>query len=176
MANTKYRLSAGVGVSPEREINLLEQMSRKGWHLTGMRGLFYRFERGTPHEYDYAVNTEVHINSEMMSFYEASGWTPIVTGNGIQVFRAEAGATPIFSDSESEIELLSKNRKLSGKLSLVALSLLIVWLILTNTMELNRIVSNGLGLLTYSFFVFTFLPFVGFSVSINKRRKASSLK
>ncbi|MNV64785.1 hypothetical protein D3C71_1574470 [compost metagenome] len=107
----------------------------------------------------------------MMSFYEASGWTPIVAESGYQIFRAEAGSTPIFSDSESEIELLSRNRQQYGKWSLVPMSLIIMCIIAITWMEWGTIVFTGLGLFMLVCFIFTFLPFIGFSLSLRKKKR-----
>ncbi|WP_410512879.1 DUF2812 domain-containing protein [Paenibacillus sp. BR2-3] len=167
----KYRMSGGLAMAPVSDMNLLKKMSQKGWHVTGMRGIFYRFEKGLPHDFDYSLNLEERINPEMMSFYEASGWTPIVAESGYQIFRAKAGSSPIFSDSESEIELLSRNRQQYGKWSLVPMSLMIVFIIVANWIEWDTFIFTGLGLFMFVCFIFTFLPFIGFSISLHRRKR-----
>lgn len=166
----KYRLSGGLAMAPESDMALLKKMSRQGWHVTGMRGISYRFEKGVPHDYDYSLNLEKRINPEMMSIFEASGWTPVVAVNGFQIFRAEAGSPPIFSDVESEIELLAKNRQLYGKCSLVLLSALIICIITAKWMEWNLFIFTGVGLVLVVCFIFTFFPFIGFSRSLHKKK------
>jgi hypothetical protein len=166
----KYRMSGGLAMTPESDMKLLKKMSQKGWHITGMRGIFYRFEKGLPHDFDYSLNLEERINPEMMSFYEASGWTPIVAESGYQIFRAKAGSSPIFSDSESEIELLSRNRQQYGMWSLIPMSLMIVCIILANWIEGYTIICTALGLFMSVCFIFTFFPFIGFSISLRKKK------
>ncbi|MFE4714329.1 MULTISPECIES: DUF2812 domain-containing protein [unclassified Paenibacillus] len=166
----KYRMSGGLAMTPESDMNLLKEMSQKGWHVTGMRGFFYRFEKGARHDFDYSLNLEERINPEMMTFYEASGWIPIVAENGYQIFRAEAGSSPIFSDSDSEIELLSRKRQQYGKWSLVFMSLMIVCIIVANQIEWDAFIRTGLMLFMVCF-IFTFLPFIGFSKSLYMRKR-----
>lgn len=167
----KYRISGGLAMTPGLDMNLLKKMSQKGWHVTGMRGIFYRFEKGMPHDFDYSLNLEERINHDMMSFYEASGWAPIVAENGYQIFRSEAGSSPIFSDTESEIELLSRSRRQYGKWSLVPLSLLIVCIVAAGRMEWDNIIFTALGILMLVCFIFTFFPFIGFSLSLRRRKR-----
>nr|WP_275262591.1 DUF2812 domain-containing protein [Paenibacillus tepidiphilus] len=151
-------------------MHLLKRMSQRGWHVTGMKGMLYRFEQGGPHDYDYALNMEEQVNPEMFSLFEASGWTPVIAFDGLQIFRAEAGTSPIFSDSESEAEQLSKNRQQYGKWSLVPLCLAIICFILRNQVEGAGELFFFLGLFMLVCFVFTFFPFIGFSLSLRKKR------
>lgn len=37
MAN--YKMSGGLAMTPERDMKLLKDMSKKGWHLAGMKGI-----------------------------------------------------------------------------------------------------------------------------------------
>ncbi|WP_151733438.1 DUF2812 domain-containing protein ['Paenibacillus yunnanensis' Narsing Rao et al. 2020] len=166
----KYRMSNGWAISPGKDMLLLKRMSRQGWHVTGMKGMLYSFEQGGPHDYDYALNMEERVTPEMMALFEASGWTPVVAFDGLQIFRAEAGASPIFSDSESEAELLSKNRQQYGKWSLVPFCLAIICFILKNQVEEAERLFFCLGLFMLVCFVFTFFPFIGLSLSLRKKR------
>lgn len=168
----KYKMSNGLAMMPERDMKLLKDMSRKGWHLVGMNGIFYRFEEGKSCDYDYALNTEMEIDKDMLSFYEASGWSPVVIGPGYQIFRAKEGTAPIFSDVDSEEGVLQRNQKMSGKWASIFGILLAIWFITTSVFELGFIAVMIMVVLVICF-VFAFFPFVGFSRSLKKLRKMS---
>ena len=106
--NRKYIIGSGIAISPEKDMALFKKMSKQGWHMSGIMLCWYCFEKGEPADYDYASNMESKVTKDMLSIYEESGWTPVVACNGFQIFRAKAGATPIFSDRASEIEALEK--------------------------------------------------------------------
>jgi hypothetical protein len=166
----KYKISGGLAMMPERDMKLLKAMSKKGWHLAEMKGIFYRFEEGEACDYDYALNTEMEIDKDMLSFYEASGWSPVVLGPGYQIFRATAGTTPIFSDKESKEEVLQRNQRMSGKWASFFVILLVIWFIVTSVIDLGFITVMVTMALVVCF-VFTFFPFVGFSRSLQKLRR-----
>ena len=170
MVKYKYKMCSGLAIMPEHDMKLLKDMSKKGWHLVGMKGLLYRFEKGEACDYDYALNTEMVIEKDMLSYYEASGWYPVVIEPGYQIFRAKEGTVPIFSDKASEEEVLEKNQKHTGKWASVFGILLAAWLIIMNIINLGFIKVVVLIALN-TCFVFTFLPFLGFSRSLRKLRK-----
>lgn len=170
MTMAKYKMSGGLAMTPERDMKLLKDMSKKGWHLVGMNGIFYRFEEGKSCDYDYALNTEIKIDKDMLSFYEASGWSPVVIAPGYQIFRAKAGNAPIFSDIDSEEEVLQRNQKRSGKWASVFGILLVIWFIVTSVIDLGFVTVMVMMALMVCF-VFAFLPFIGFSRSLKKLSK-----
>jgi len=114
MAKYKYRMGYGLAISPEKDMQMFAKMSAKGWHLTENQGFLYRFEQGEPHEYIYELNMDMETEEDMYSLYEESGWTPVIKEKGMHIFRAEKGTPPIFSDSESKVELLEKERWIFG--------------------------------------------------------------
>lgn len=166
---TKYKICGGLAMMPEHDMKLLKDMSKKGWHLVGMKGIFYRFEEGEPCDFDYALNSEMEIEKDMLSYYEASGWSPVVICPGYQIFRAKEGTNPIFSDRSSEEEVLQKNQKLSGKWASIFGVLLVVWFIAANLIDLGFFTIMVMVVLIICF-VFTFFPYVGYSRSLGKLR------
>ena len=167
----KYRMCSGLAIAPNRDLNMLQQMSRKGWHLAAMAGLgfCYRLEEGEAHSYQYALSMEPAVNAEMLSLYKASGWTPVVACNGYQIFRAEPGTAPIFSDTDSEIEVLRKNRKTAGVGSLLFGAVLALLLGLIIFVQWN-VPFAILLFIAWGLFGFFFFPFVGFSVSLQRKK------
>jgi len=160
--NHKYIMGSGIAISPEKDMALFKKMSNQGWHMNGTMMWWYRFEKGEPADYDYASNMEATVTKDMISIYEESGWMPIVAHNGFQIFRAAAGATPIFSDLESEIESLEEIRRNTVKgavlwgLPLVLIRVAIV--MFTATGSLPWVILTVL-------FVFCLFPFVANALS-----------
>jgi hypothetical protein len=166
----------GLAMMPDYDMQKLKEMSQKGWHLSHLSGLLYRLEEGVPHDYDYAVNLESNITSEMLSIYEASGWTPIVAENGYQIFRADAGTTPIFSglestESEIEIEMLKNMQMRCVKWTAIVFSLIVVFCVVSQWIDIHQIILLLLLWILVVLFMFTVLPIIGCGISIYRKRK-----
>ena len=74
MAKTTYRMCGGLAVMPGHDMAMLKRMSAKGWHVTGVnRALLYRFERGEPHGFDYAVDFQRDFSEEARELYGLGG-------------------------------------------------------------------------------------------------------
>lgn len=170
---SKYRFITGLAINKEKDIKVMQEMSEKGWHLAGTKGVFlYRFEQGEPMQYDYAINMEMSVDEEMLTLYKSSGWTPVVAQPGCQIFRGKRGNPPIYSDVNSEIELLENNRRLAGKIALLFFALLLLLFALGGGLiKSYPIIFLFLFLILIIPFVFTFLPFLGYTRTIYKKRK-----
>ncbi|MGN0594278.1 MAG: DUF2812 domain-containing protein [Hominimerdicola sp.] len=173
---SKYRLCWGLAMAPDKDMKMLEKMSAKGWHLTEFKGGMYKFEKGECHEYIYNLNMEPLevFNDEMLSMYKESGWTPVILQNGCQIFRAEKGTHPIFTDSESKIELFQKNRGSLIKPSIISIIILIIITIML--VIFDSVYWRVAWFLSWFFFVFTVFPLVGFTMLIRKAQKAEKEK
>ena len=142
MAKTTYRMCGGLAIMPGHDMAMLKRMSAKGWHVRGInRALLYRFERGEPHDYDYAVDFQRDFSEEARELYGLGGWEPVVLGSGWQIVRAEAGTTPLYTDDDAEAETLRESR------SWACLALCVAF-------------AAG--------FVFSLFPFVGYTRSLRK--------
>lgn len=166
---SKYKCSWGFAIAPEKDMKMLENMSKKGWHLEGMSGLRYRFEKGECHEYIYDFNMEEKVEEGMLSIYESSGWKLIFSDSGFQVFRAEKGTIPLFTDNESKVEVLQRHKK---AYSIPALICTILFLISIYVM----MVKDGIGYVILSVvlcwsMIFTVFPYIGFSNGIRKEKR-----
>ncbi len=169
MAKYKYRMGYGLAISPEKDMQMFAKMSAKGWHLTDLGGMLYRFEQGEPHEYIYELNMDMETDEDMYSLYEESGWTPVIKEKGMHIFRAEKGTAPIFSDTESKVELMEKERRLFGFYALgwgIALAVVIVLACLFE----SKLWAIPLVIFWVQF-VFGFFPFVGLCRQIRKERE-----
>ncbi len=165
----KYRASNGLAIMPQQDMRMLAMMSQKGWHLSAMRGIFYWFEKGEPCSCQYAVNFETSVDDEMLSIYAASGWAPVLVNEEFQIFRAEQGASPIFSDAESEIEVLQRSKKPFGVYSLIMGFLVIAGFGLGFAFDLLIVKLIGTAFLVC--FIFVFFPYLGLCYRIWRRSK-----
>ncbi len=172
----KYRLCGGLAMMAEHDMGMLKDMSAKGWHVSGLSGgLFYRFEQGVPHDFDYAVGFERDFTPEVQKLFRAGGWHPVIAALGWQILRAEAGETPLFTDEESKGEALRAVRARTGRWALVWAALLAVLLAAEMHLDAQGVepaasaclvgaVAAGAGL------TFTALPFFGYTASLRRLR------
>jgi hypothetical protein len=163
----KYKICNGLAIMPKKDMKRLKNMSKKGWHLKRMKGIFYVFESGEAKDYDYALNSEIVVEKDLTSFYEASGWRAIILNNGYQIFRAPEGTKPIFTDVESKLEVLQKNKVTFRKWTTIFGVLLVLWLILENIVGLKGFFFPGYIVLV-SCFIFVFFPYLGLMNTIRK--------
>ena len=173
MIMNKYRFCNGLAIFPEHDMKMLSEMSRSGWHFVGFSGLMYKFEKGEPMPYIYSVNFEKSVGDDMLELYRESGWEPVVVQNGYQIFRAADGTPPIFSDKQSEIDIVKEQKNLCGRGALISLGILLV---LATVLHLTAIHSFFwfLIIVPLGSFIFTFFPFMGSILHIRriqKRRK-----
>ena len=117
---------------------------------------------------------EATVTKDMLSIYEGSGWLPVVACNGFQIFRAVAGATPIFSDVESEIESLEEIRRnmVKGAViwgSAVILTGLAVF-VFTDTENLLWVALTVLFMFCLFPFVANILSYFGIGKMLRKKR------
>lgn len=172
----KYRLCGGLALMPDHDMKLLENMSAKGWHLSGFSfGFFYRFEGGEPHAYDYAVAIERDCPPEAQELFCAGGWELVVMGPGWQIMRAEAGATPLHTDASSEAEALVESRKAMGRTALAcALIAALAFMLQAWFSAQGNGVASTVCLMASvaaaAVFVCTFLPFLGYTRTLRKIR------
>jgi hypothetical protein len=174
----KYIIGSGIAISPEKDMALFKKMSKQGWHMSGTRLSWYRFEKGEPTDYDYASNMELKVTPDMLALYEQSGWKPIVACDGFQIFRAAQGATPIFSDLESEIEALEEIKRNSIKSAFFwGLAAVCGFLILI-LMPLFFAAANLIWWIVAILFVLAWIPFamqvtgaIGICKILRKKRK-----
>ncbi len=159
MAKYQYRMGNGLAIRPEKDMQMFGRMSAKGWHLTESHGFLYRFEQGEPHAYIYALCMDMDSGEEMYPIYEESGWTPVIREPGMHIFRAEKGTAPIFSDTESKVELMQKERRTFGFYAL-GWGLALVLCIVLSVLFPAKLWAIPL-LLCWVQFVFGCFPFVG---------------
>ena len=163
--NRKYILGSGIAMNPEKDMALFKDMSKQGWHFSGTMLSWYRFEKGEPANYDYASNMEFKVTEDMLSMYQESGWTAVVSCDGFQIFRAEAGAVPIFSDLESEIEALKEirwhNIKSAGVWGMILVATRLAEFLISDLSNVIWLLLLGLFMFSGAIFIFQTVSAVG---------------
>lgn len=167
---SRYRFCSGLAIFPERDMKMLSDMSVSGWHLVGFSGLMFKFEKGEPIHYIYSVNFEMSASEDMLEIYRESGWEAVVSKAGYQIFRAVEGTQPIFSDKQSEIDVLKEQRKFCGKGSLISLAILLIFIAVTFVMDIHSLFKLFI-IVPLICFIFTFFPFLGIMFHIRRIQK-----
>ncbi len=134
------------------EARWLKSMSADGWHLKNVGFLIYEFEKGEPHDYEYALDFRIEVRTDMQEYrglIEDSGWHYLTHMGGWQYFRIDANKTAgaeIYSDTKS---LMGKYWRVLGILGLSALPLLVIFL--------NYVLSQPTVTHTFPIYVFSIL-------------------
>lgn len=162
----KYRLCSGLALAADYDMRMLQKMSQKGWHLAKLKSIVYCFEKGESCHYDYSVSFESRVSAPMLELYEAAGWTPIVIGCGYQIYRATHGTTPIYTDTESQVDLYESNCMLMRKSSIINGLIVFALLVAAVVTDWNFILF--IAIIPWTLFIFHFLPYLGYRRTLKK--------
>ena len=94
----------------EKEANWLCEMSKKGWHLRGVRLFCYTFQKGRPRDYTYRFDFKVLKKDdidEYTAIFKDAGWAYIESMGSWHYFRTEGGEglePELYNDNSSRIE------------------------------------------------------------------------
>jgi hypothetical protein len=122
----KYITSGGLAFSEEKDMKKMQRYSRKDWHVRDFAFMGYTLEKGEEKEYIYSVdyrNLTEGEEEEYFDFFDASGWSHVVSQGNIHLFRAEPGTVPIYSDKET-----TKVKYANSSKSIVPFTLLIIFI------------------------------------------------
>jgi len=114
-----------------KEVLWLKSMSAQGWHLKRVCFLWYEFEKGEPHDYEYTLDFRIEARTDMQEYrglIEDSGWEYIGHMGGWQYFRIDAdqaACAEIYTDAES---LKSKYKRVLLLLCLSGLPLFVIFM------------------------------------------------
>lgn len=169
MAKYKYRMGNGLAISPEKDMQMFAEMSAKGWHLEESSGLCFRFAKGEPHRYIYALNMDEDTDETMYETYAQCGWTAVIKDKGLHIFRAEEGTPPIFSDAESKCEVLEKERRKFGIYAIVWGIITVILLIAAEMLTSWILMIFTLMCLTNT--IFALFPFCALRRQIREERR-----
>ena len=179
----KYTLNSGLAFSESKDLKKLSAKAKEGWLLCGFAfgGLFYKLEAGSPTNIDYNIDYREKPDKEYFQMFKACGWDNVISSsNVIHIFKAPTGTTPIYSDHETEIEKYKSAKRMFEKAIIVTLIAIIVFIILNILSQKNMTVEDisplftilkiGLALSIIGF-VFSFMPYIGFSNHLKKIMK-----
>lgn len=145
---TKYRPSMGLAFNEYNEMNMLREMTKKGWKFYAYRWLGYKFKKAEPEDLIYCVDfhkVKKDEKEQYFSLFEAAGWAHICSAeNTYHFFSALPGTKPIYTDRDTLSEKYKKGiRYVNNGLAVVA-AMLFVSFFLTigfKTVWKNEIVS-----------------------------------
>ncbi len=174
----KYRMCGGLAMMSGHDIGMLANMSAQGWHVSGLTcGFLYRFEQGSPHAYDYAVDFQRDFTPEAQEIFRMGGWQPVLVAPGWQILRAESGTVPLYTNDESKEETLSRSRASMGKTALVCFVAALLFAALESwfSAQGNELGSSAFLILLVAAaagFVCSFMPFLGYTRTLRKIQTA----
>lgn len=173
----KYVMISGFAFSEETDMEKLKDYASKGWILEDIvGGLFYKLRKDKPQNIVYSLDYQTETNEEYFSLFEEAGWKLVVsTDNYMQIFSAQAGTKPIYSDRESEIEKYTNIRNLMKKGALFSFLIAIVLsgLLACSFIAIKPIFLLVLGLLLIDIvlFVITLMPYFAYNYRIKQIKK-----
>ena len=134
----------------QKEEEWLNRMAHKGWLLSGMNFILYRFRRVAPgtnwvFQLDYNESTGEEL-TEYKQLFEDAGWDYVSNWGSWHYFRAnadEAEVNPIHTNNESRIQMLQRLLRLL----LIVGSPSFLWL-----MTIGPNFSRSNGWVSFSFF------------------------
>ena len=95
-----------IGFSNDKLEKSLEQYSKQGWHFDKNLIYFFRLKKGEEKNYQYKFIYDKKFNKEIEQYYNEAGWQIISNGGFYRLARGEEGSTPIFTDIDSELEIM----------------------------------------------------------------------
>lgn len=140
MRQEKYMMSGGLAFSEEKDLQKLRKQSLKGWHVKRFAFMGYKLERGKPEDVIYSIDFRPLEESEQGEYFElfaSTGWAHICSEHGFHLFKADKDTQPIYSESETTIEKISRMEKPVLAITFMMVPISIVLCILFN-------LSNGM--------------------------------
>lgn len=113
MGKIKYMMSGGLAFSEEKDMEKLHHYSLKGWHVRDFAFMGYTLEKGENMDYIYSIDyrpLKADERDEYIDYFSSAGWSHIATAADVQLFRAQAGTKPIYTDRETTIEKYENSR------------------------------------------------------------------
>lgn len=111
MGKTKYMMSSGLAFEEAKDMQKLRKKSLQGWHLKRWKFMGYGLEQGEPKDIIYSIDYRSLGSGEEAEYFELfalSGWEHVCSDNGIHIFKAQPGTSPIYSDRESSIDKVTR--------------------------------------------------------------------
>ncbi|MBT2624861.1 DUF2812 domain-containing protein [Bacillus sp. ISL-32] len=114
MKQKKYMMSEGLAFSEEKDMKKLSDMASKGWMLDSFAFMGYKLRKAAPQNVTYSIDYR-DIGEESLAEYtemfEAAGWERVCSSQGMHIFSAEPGTSPIYSDQSTMREKYKRSEK-----------------------------------------------------------------
>ncbi|MFT4398762.1 DUF2812 domain-containing protein [Bacillus sp. SW14] len=114
MKQKKYMMSEGLAFSEEKDMKRLSDMASKGWVLDSFAFMGYKLRKAEPRKLIYSIDYH-DVGEESLAEYtemfEAAGWERVCSSQGMHIFSAEPGTSPIYSDQSTMKEKYKRSEK-----------------------------------------------------------------
>lgn len=173
---SKYIMINGLAFSEESDMEKLKEYAKEGWILEGIAGgFFYKLKKDTPQDIVYSLDYQREADEEYFAMFKEAGWKLITSIKGqMHIFMAQAGAKPIYSDCESEIDkyIDVRNQTKKGSIYSLLVAIILISLLIVSAISIRSIFIVVLGLLIIDIWVFTFnfMPYLAFNSRIKKMK------
>lgn len=174
---SKYVMIRGLAFSEEDDMEKLKNYASQGWILEDIvGGFFYKLRKDKPQNIVYNLDYQTETNEEYFTMFKEAGWKLIVSiENYMNIFSAQVGTKPIYSDCESEIDKYTsiRNTTRKGTLYSLIIAIALMGLLVVSLMIIKPIFLIILGLLIIDIFifVFNFMPYLAYNSRIKQIKK-----
>ncbi|ARW08869.1 hypothetical protein S101359_03891 [Bacillus atrophaeus] len=114
MKQKKYMMSEGLAFSEEKDMKKLSDRASKGWVLDSFAFMGYKLKKAAPRNLIYSIDYH-DVGEESLAEYtemfEAAGWERVCSSQGMHIFSAEPGTSPIYSDQSTMREKYKRSEK-----------------------------------------------------------------
>lgn len=112
----KYKMSGGLVLSEEKDMNKLSKLATEGWILESFEKLSYKLRKDEPEDVVYCVdfNEDKDDEKSYLELFENTPWEYVCSCEGYYFFKAPVGTKPIYTDKTSKslkYEVLYKSIK-----------------------------------------------------------------
>lgn len=114
MTNKKYMMSGGLAFSEQNDLEKLRKKAAQGWMVKRFKLLGYQLEKAPAEDVVFSIDyrdLKEGEDEEYFDLFEMGGWKHVCSDVGIHLFKACPGIQPIYSDKESTIDKLMRQKK-----------------------------------------------------------------
>ncbi|AKL86922.1 hypothetical protein D068_cds41460 [Bacillus atrophaeus UCMB-5137] len=156
MKQKKYMMSEGLAFSEEKDMKKLSDMASKGWVLDSFAFMGYKLKKAAPRNLIYSIDYH-DVGEESLADYtemfEAAGWERVCSSQGMHIFSAEPGTSPIYSDQSTMREKYKRSEKGVRNVTCTLSFLTLLSIALHSLTELTNWVPLAFLILTFPFLV-----------------------
>lgn len=153
----------------------LQFLAKQGWVVTKIESLYYVCEQTDPTDLKFAIDYRTNPDDDYFEVFASSGWNHVDSVEHIHLFSAPLNAVDLYSDSETRLEIITKEVNRFKRYSIFTgfIFFPIVALLLSPlSNSWPWYVHLGLFLPSMIAFIFAFMPYLGYlhtRLSIKKK-------